>query len=207
MDSLDKELGELKGFIADLKSDRAAQKEKEKRESWTKYVSVSLVFVAVLAAIATQWAGKYSSRVLVSLNASTFDQAVASDTWNEYQANSIKENLYDALHQLPGNSTAGNPADSAKWESLYTAKTNKYELAKADKMAQAKAKEGERDKKRAAADDASTHGSGMGLATSIFQISIAMGSICIVTKKKWLWHVSLLLAVVATVKMVLVWLH
>jgi len=33
---IDKEIAELKGFIAELKADRAAQKEKEQRESWTK---------------------------------------------------------------------------------------------------------------------------------------------------------------------------
>jgi len=61
---LDQELAELKGFIADLKADRAAQKEKERREGWSKYPAISLVFIAVLAAVANQWAGKYSSRVL-----------------------------------------------------------------------------------------------------------------------------------------------
>ena len=39
---------ELKEFIADLKADRANQKDKEKREAWTKYTSMSLVFIAVL---------------------------------------------------------------------------------------------------------------------------------------------------------------
>src|SRR6266496_169071 len=63
MDTLQNELNEMKNFIADLKADRAAQKEKEKREAWTKYTSLSIVFIAVLAAVATQWAGKYSSRV------------------------------------------------------------------------------------------------------------------------------------------------
>ena len=53
----EKEIAELEGFIADLKADRASQKEKERRESWTKYTSLSLVFIAVLAAVATQWAG------------------------------------------------------------------------------------------------------------------------------------------------------
>jgi len=46
----------------------------------------------------------------------------------------------------------------------------------------------------------------MGLAVSIFQISIALGSICVVAKRKWLWYVSLALAAAGTVKMVLVWL-
>src|SRR3974390_1497886 len=94
---LDQELSELKSFIADLKADRAQQKEKEKREAWTKYTAISLVFIAVLAAIATQWSGRYSSRVLVQLNNSTFYQAKASDQWAYYQAKSVKQNLYEVL--------------------------------------------------------------------------------------------------------------
>ena len=46
INELDRELAELKGFIAELKADRAAQKEKEKREAWTKYTSISLVLIA-----------------------------------------------------------------------------------------------------------------------------------------------------------------
>src|SRR6266446_997094 len=105
------ELSELKGFIADLKADRAIQKEKEQRESWTKYTAVSLVFVAVLAAVATQWAGKYSSRTLVELNNATFFQAEASDQWSYYQAKSIKQNLYEALPEVaPKDAGATNGA-------------------------------------------------------------------------------------------------
>src|ERR1022692_3164580 len=99
---LDKELAELKTFIADLKQDRAAQKEKEQREAWTKYTAVSLVFIAVLAAIATQWSGKYSGKVLVELNNSTYKQAQASDQWSYYQAKSIKQNLYEAMREAAG---------------------------------------------------------------------------------------------------------
>src|ERR1700755_2322314 len=98
MESLDKEISELKTFIADLKADKVSQKEKEKRESWTKYTSMSIVFIAVLAAVATQWAGKYSSRTLTSLNESTYNQAISSDQWSLYQAASIKRNLYESIH-------------------------------------------------------------------------------------------------------------
>src|SRR5579885_2828194 len=95
MDNLQSEIQELKQFIADLKSDRAAQKDKEKREAWTKYTSMSIVFIAVLAAIATQRAGGFSSRVLTNLNNATLSQAQASDKWSYYQSSSIKEKLYD----------------------------------------------------------------------------------------------------------------
>ena len=97
---LDQELLELKGFIADLKADRAAQKEKEQKEGWTKYTAISLVCIAVITALASQLAGKYSSRVLTKLNDSTYYQAQASDQWSYYQAKSIKQNLYEGLREL-----------------------------------------------------------------------------------------------------------
>jgi Domain of unknown function (DUF4337) len=206
MDTLEKELNDLKGFIAELKSDRAAQKEKEKRESWTKYTSMSLVFIAVLAAIATQWGGKYSSRVLVEMNNATLCQTKASDNWNYYQADSIKQNLYDSLlkSSLAG-SSAGAP-DADKFKKDFEAKIAKYNDSKATNRVAAETLEKQRDQAKANASNASQHGSGMGLAVAVFQISIAMGSICLVTKKKWLWYVSILLALVATGRMLLVWL-
>jgi hypothetical protein len=204
MDTLEKETNELKGFIADLKADRAAQKEKEKKESWTKYVSMSLVFIAVLAAVCTQWAGKYSSRTLVELNNSTFDQAQASGEWGYYQANSIKQNLYEALQEIAPKETV--TADSKSME-LFKTKIAKYEALKKEQKDKAEALQKARDEARAKALDSSRHGSGMGMATSIFQISIALGSICLVTKKKWLWYLSLLLAAGATWQMMSVWLN
>src|SRR5947199_2743804 len=93
MDTLQNELNELKNFIADLKADRAAQKEKEKREAWTKYTSLSLVFLAVLAAVATQWGGKFSSRTLVKLNDSTFSQAERPTKGSNYQPKRTSKTL------------------------------------------------------------------------------------------------------------------
>src|SRR5438876_336212 len=86
MNDLQKEIAELKQFIVDLKADRAAAKEKELREAWTKYVSLTIVVIAVIAAIAAQWAGKYSGRTQLS-------QSQASDQWAFYQAKSIKQHL------------------------------------------------------------------------------------------------------------------
>jgi hypothetical protein len=205
MDTLAQELNELKAFITDLKADRAAQKEKEKRESWTKYVSMSIVFIAVLAAIATQYAGKYSSKTLVALNDATFNQALASDQWSYYQANSIKQNLYETIHDLPLKDMTAGAGETAKREEAYNAKLKKYSAAKDDSKKQAEDRQADRDKARATATNSSLHGSGMGLAVSIFQLSIAMASICLVTKKKWLWYVSILLALAATGQMIHVW--
>jgi hypothetical protein len=182
MDTLQSELNELKSFIADLKADRAAQKEKEKREAWTKFTSLSIVFIAVLAAVASQWSGKYSSRVLVALNDATFDQAKASDQWSYYQAKSIKQNLYEvARDQLPNGSEAPD-SPSAKQLEGFNGKIAKYEQDKNQIQSEAKKLEEQRDQARKAAAIAGQRGAGMGLAVSIFQISIALGSICLVVK-------------------------
>lgn len=205
MDNLAGELAELKGFIADLKADRAAQKEKEKREGWTKYTSISVVFIAVLAAVASQWAGKYSGRMMVELNDATFHQAEATDQWSYYQANSVKGNLYESIQEMaPKDSGA---ADAGKAQAAFKAKIDKYEAGKKDSKEKAETLEKERDRARASAADAARHGGGMGLAVAVFQISIAVASICLVTKKKWLWHASLLLALVATGRMLWVWVN
>jgi len=203
MDTLQDELKELKGFIAELKADRVAQKEKEKRESWTKYTSLSLVFVAVLAAIATQWAGKYSSRVLVQLNDSVFHQAEASDKWSFYQSKSIKENLYEVAHEQINQSTGGM-ADPKTVET-FKAKIARYDQEKKQIQNEAAELERMRDEARKNATIASQHGGRMGMAVSIFQIAIAMGSICLVTKKKSLWYLSMLLSLIAVAEMIYAW--
>ena len=205
MDSLQSELKDLKGFIAELKADREAQKEKERRESWTKYTSLSIVCIAVLAAVATQWAGKYGSRTLVNLNDSTFHQTKASDQWSYYQAKSIKRNLYELARDQAELAPDAGDGRKAKNLASITGKIAKYEQDEKDIQAEAKELERQRDVSRAAATQASKLGGRMGLATSIFQISIAIGSICLVMKKKSLWYLSLLLAALATIEMVSAW--
>ena len=204
MNGMDKEIAELKSFIAELKADREGQKQKEKSEAWTKYTSMSLVFIAVLAAIATQWAGKYSSRTLVSLNDSTFQQALATDEWSYYQAKSIKQNLYEALREIK---TTGDGAETPDTLKAFNAKIAKYEAEKKDVKEKAEGLEKKRDDARAAATMWSERGGGMGMAVAIFQIAIALGSICLVTKKRPLWYLALALSVLAAGKMVQVWLN
>src|ERR1051326_4168242 len=67
--------------------------------------------------------------------------------------------------------------------------------------------EKKRDAAREAATRASEHGGRMGTAIAIFQIAIAMGSICIVTKKRPLWYLALAFAALATAQMIQVWVR
>jgi hypothetical protein len=186
MDDLKSELAELKQFIVDLKADRAATKEKEKREAWTKYVSLTVVVFAVIASIASQWGGKYSSMTQMS-------QAQASDTWNLYEALSIKQHMFELNRkQLPKNAT---DAESIKAQNDFDAKIADYEARKLEKMDAAKKLESRR-------DIASKIGGRLGLAISCLSVGIATASLCMLTKKKPLWFCSMIFAAVGIAEMV-----
>jgi hypothetical protein len=184
MDNLENELKDLKGFIAELKADRAATKEKEKRESWIKYVSLTVVVIAVVGSIAAEWAGAYGSRVQLS-------QAKASDSWNLYQARSVKGHLLEVTtNMLAKTANAGEPAIQ-KMLKDYGKDVAKYNSGKEESQRIARAYEEDR-------DAAEALGKKLGPSLPLFSVSIAMASMCLLTKKKPLWLVAMLLAAIAT---------
>jgi len=194
------DLNDLKQLVAELRADHVAQKEKEKRDSWTKYVSLTMVCIAVLAAIATLKGGGFSTRTLKEMNEATFSQAEASDQWAFYQAKSIKENLYQI--ELDHLNAAAVP-DAVAIKKM-TEKIEKYEKDKADITALAKKFEAARDLSRKTAMSVAEHSKQMGLAITVFQIAIALGAMCLIVKKKPLWIASTILGLIATAVMVYV---
>ena len=194
---MNQNLDELKGLVAAIRADHQAQKDKEKRDSWTKYVSLSMIFLAVLAAIATQKGAAFSSAIIKQLNEATFNQAEASDQWAYFQAKGIKQSIYELERDRL---VSAGEDDEDTLTGLFT-KIAKYDTEKKDISNEAKAFEAKRNTARALATKASEQGRQMGLATTIFQIAIAMGGICLVVKKRWLWGASLLLGAVAAAQM------
>jgi len=194
------DLDDLKQLVAELRADHVAQKEKEKRDGWTKYVSLTMVCIAVLAAIATLKGGGFSTRSLKQMNEATFNQAEASDQWSFFEARSIKENLYEIeLEHL----TAAPVPDAAAVGKIKD-KIAKYEKDKADITLLAKKYEAARDDARKAASSAAEHSRQMGLSITFFQIAIALGATCLIVKKKPLWIVSSVFGALATAQMVYV---
>ena len=190
-------LDELKGLVAAIAADRAAQKDKEKRESWTKYVSLSMIILAVLAAIATQRGAGYSSAIMKQLNEATFNQAEASDQWAFYQAKGIKGAVAAEEHDIL---TASGHADSKLVADL-SKKIDRYATEQNDILTEAKKFEAKRNEARTAATLAADRSREMGLATTIFQIAIALGGVTLIMRKRWLWNASILTGAIATVQM------
>jgi len=194
------DLDELKSLVAELRAEHVAQKEKEKRERWTKYVSLTMVVIAVTAAIATLKGGGFSTRTLKDMNEATFNQTQASDQWSFYQAKSIKQNLYDIeLDHL----TAAPSPDAAAVAKM-KAKVDKYDKDKADITALAKKYEAARDAARKNAMVSAEHAKQMGLSITLFQVAIALGAMCLIVKKKPLWFAAMILGALAVAQMVYV---
>jgi hypothetical protein len=197
------ELKEFRDLVASIKADRQTQKEKESRDAWTRYVSLSMILIAVLAAVASQKSGGFSSTVMKQLNEATFNQAAASDQWSLYQAKGIKQSIaegeLDSL-RLSGSKDQGRIAGLA-------AKAKRYDAEKQAVMKEATGFEARRDESRRVAERAGALGRQMGLASTLFQVAIAIGGVCLIVKKRWLWGGSLVLAALATLQLVRVLLQ
>lgn len=192
--------GQIEEFLVELRADRQAAKDQEQREAWTKYATLSIVGIAVLAAVASQLGGGYSSSTMASLNEATYYQTQASDQWSFFQSKSIKQSISE--NELADAIRASDTAQAEKLKS----KIARYDKEKAEISEKAKGFEKQRDDYRAASIRSSAKDDKMGLSVSLFQIAIAVGSICLVIKKKSSWYISLAIAAAATVQMIYAWL-
>jgi Flp pilus assembly protein TadB len=160
MDTTDED---VRALIKSIHEDRLAAKDKEKRDSWTRYVSLMVVVLAVATAIGSLKSGGYGSKVMLR-------QSQASDTWALYQAKSIKQRIAE----LEAHGSDPQLARKAAADSI------RYAAEEKDVEAKAKSLEAER-------DAAGRHGPPLGFSIASLQISIALASVCLITKRKGLW--------------------
>jgi hypothetical protein len=153
-------------LIRSIGDERRAAKEKEKRESWTKYVSLMVVVLAVATGVGSLKAGGFSTRVMLF-------QAKASDEWAYYQSKSVKQRIAE----MEARQSTGPQAEAAQ------ADVARYKKDQVDSQTRAKALEEQRDAN-------AKHGPDMGFGITLLQISIALASVCLLTKRRWLWLAS-----------------
>jgi len=139
-------------------------------EKWILRVALTAALLAVFAAIASLYAGDHANEAML-------EQIKASDQWSYYQAKSIKSMLLKSKTDLL--KTLDKPVD-AKDEAKLEAYT--VEL----KEIEDKAREAER----------SSHSNFarhviLAKAVTAFQVAIALCAIAALTKRKWLWYISM----------------
>jgi hypothetical protein len=143
-------------------------------------VSITVAVLAVLAAIAGSLETVEGGRAITASSESVLAQDRATDAWNEYQADSLKRQLYVVAAGLTGSRSEefSNKSDSE------AAKQKNVRI-------EAQAREAERDRLvQESADHERRHHWLTGAAT-LLEIGIAMSTITIITRRRALWVCAL----------------
>lgn len=140
----------------------------EKKEKWTLSVAISTALMAVFAAMAGLLAGHHSNEAVI-------DQIKSSDQWAFYQAKSIKAEIR-ALAPAGTTPKNGKTEDQVKQEEEEIKKTAE-EHAKSSEFHLAKHIRFSR-------------------AVTLLQVSIAISAVSILTRKRFMWMIGIIIALV-----------
>jgi len=139
-------------------------------------VAISVAVLAVFAAVSGSLETVEGGKALSATSEAALAQDRATDTWSEYEADSIKRNMFAIAARNPGTAAA----DDAKTIKKYTDRQQDL---------QTKAKELEQDRERLLVESGQheqRHHWLTGAAT-LFEIGIAMSTVAIITRRRWLW--------------------
>lgn len=152
-------------------------------------VALTTAILAALAAVASLKAGGTVNEALALKTEATRLQAEASDQWAYYQAKGLKatvtevsRNTWLALDKTP-------PDELAKNEERY-AEDQKKSMEKAKEL------EKQRDEQSAEADRLMHHHHFFAQSVALLQVSIALGAVAALTRKRIVWGGSLLLGII-----------
>lgn len=152
-------------------------------------IALTTALFAALAAIAALQAGGTVNEALILKTEATRLQAEASDQWAYYQAKGLKA----TVTELSKNSwaAAGKPApdELAKSQERYLDDQRKSK-EKAEEL------EKQRDEKSGEADHLMHHHHFFAQSVALLQVSIALGAVAALTRKRLMWVGSTLLGLV-----------
>ncbi len=143
-------------------------------------IPLSIAVMAVVAGALGGLESTASSEAIIARSDASIRRNEASDLWSQYQAESLKKHLYAIAAAQPG-------GDSASFKS----KSSAYAAEEGTLQAQAKAKEKDTADAVAESEKAMERHHRLTYATSIVQLAIALASISIVIRRRWLWYGSL----------------
>ncbi len=156
----------------------------EAKDPLLQQVTMTIAVLAVVAAICASLETTEGDKTIGDKNEAVLQQNRATDTWNLYEAKSLKKNLYTLAADQPG----PRQASYAK-----TAAQNLTEHTGISK--QAKGFEAARDR---ANDEAKVHEGRHGtltIASTLLHMAIAIATLAIVLHRRWPWFTALALTV------------
>lgn len=145
-------------------------------------VTFTIAVLAVVAAVAASLETTEGDKAIVTKNDAVLAQNKATDTWNLYEAKSLKKNLYEIAADQPGPRAAAYAKVAAK---------NSSEQSKV--MADAKAFEATRDRLGKEAEVHELRHGWLTIASTLLHMAIAIATLAIILHRRWPWFTSLAL--------------
>ncbi len=151
------------------------------------WVSITIAILAVLSAVVGSLETIASGQAINQKNEAVLAQAQASDSWNFYQAKSLKKHLY------------GIAADQGGPKADKYRKTAEDNAADEERIQnEAKAFEKQREEHSRLAEAAESRHHRLTMAATLLHMGIAISTISIIAQRKWPWLASVVLGLVGT---------
>lgn len=163
------------------------QEEMEKEGGgFLRSIALTTAVLAAFAAVAALKAGATANEALILKTEATRAQAEASDQWAYYQAKGVKAAVLGASatsYRAVGKEPPAALEDGRR----------RYEQQQEEIKRTAEAKERERDARSAEGDHLMHRHHGFADSVALFQVSIALGALAALTRRKPIWLVSMAL--------------
>ena len=151
-------------------------------------VSITVAVLAVLAAIVGSLETVESAQAITAASRAVLAQDRATDTWNEYQADSLKHHIYGIA------ADAGGP-DARRYRKTADDQTAKQKTV----QAAAQQEEAERDRLLTASEAYEHRHHWLTAAATLLEIGIGLSTVAIVTRRRPFWMSAVGLGAVGVV--------
>ena len=146
-------------------------------------VTLTIAVLAVIAAIGASLETTEGDGALGAKNEAVLAQNRATDTWNLFEAKSLKKNLYVLAADQGGPKSAAyakTAAQNAVDQTIYSKQAKGFEVKRDEASEKAEIHE-------------HRHGR-LTIASTLLHMSIAIATLAIILKRRWPWFTSILLA-------------
>jgi hypothetical protein len=152
------------------------------KDPYITQVSITIAILAVLAAIVGSLETVESSTAITASSRSVLYQDQATDTWNEFQADSLKKHLYGVA------ADQGGPHADRYKKAAADASARQAEV-----QVKAKALEDKRERLTDLSEAAEKRHHWLTAASALLEIGIGISSVSIITRQRLLWYGALIL--------------
>jgi len=146
-----------------------------------RFVPLLAAVLAVLAGLCSLHSSRLGEAMLSLKNEAVLAQGRASDSWAEYEAQSIKANLYEiAAENGSARGSASRLAEASR----------RYRKQQAPVLAAAHTAQEQRDAELASSQRVEDRKVSFDIAVALYEVAIVLASIAAMVRKHWLLTVS-----------------